>query len=168
MLRHMSWYPLEPADASLFTSAPHIYRFEKHYEASPETVWASLSSDESLAAWGPAVKSTTWTSPRPFGVGTTRELALAGGAIKVREHFFRWDEGNGFSFYVSEATAPLFQRFAEDYVVEPEGSGARFLWTVAIEAKPKFALPVRLLSPVNRFAFGRMAADGAKYFRNHS
>ncbi len=163
----MSWYPLEPTDASLFTAAPHIYRFEKHYDAAPEAVWASLSSDESLAAWGPSVKSTTWTTPRPFGVDTTRELALAGGAVKVREHFFRWDEGKGFSFYVAEATVPLFRHFAEDYVLEAEGTGTRFSWTIAIEAKPKFTLPVRLLSPVNRFAFGRMAADGAKYFRTH-
>jgi hypothetical protein len=167
MLRLMSWYPLEAADASVFSSAPHVYRFEKHYDASPERVWESLSSDECLAAWSPAVSRTTWTTPRPFGVDTTRELALAGGAVKVKERFFRWDEGKGYSFYVTEANIPMLQRLAEDYVIEPEGSGTRFLWTVAIEPRPKFALPVRLLSPVNKLAFGRMAADGAKYFRKH-
>lgn len=46
------WHPLEPADADFLTSAPHIFRYQKRFAASPEKVWESLVSDESLAAWG--------------------------------------------------------------------------------------------------------------------
>ncbi len=160
------WFAVESADVNLFTSAPHVFRYSKRFAAPPERVWESLVSDESLAAWSSTVSSLTWTSDRPFGVGTTREVVLAPGLARVHERFFRWDEGHGYSFEVYQANAPFFRRFAEDYVVEPESDGAatRFTWTVAIEPKPAFALPFKPLAPVLKLAFGKMAADGERYF----
>jgi hypothetical protein len=75
------WHALEPADADFLASAPHIFRYQKRCAASPEKVWESLVSDESLTAWGPMIKDVTWTSPRPFGVGTTREVTAPGGSV---------------------------------------------------------------------------------------
>jgi polyketide cyclase/dehydrase/lipid transport protein len=161
------WYQLESADEGFFTSAPHVFRYSKRFAAPPERVWESLASDESLAAWSPTVSSVNWRDPRPFGLGTTREVVLAPGMTRVRERFIRWDEGNGYSFIVYEANLPIFRRFAEDYVVEPEGSdgeATRFTWTVAIEPKSAFALPFKPIAPVLKLAFGRMASDGERYF----
>lgn len=156
------WFALESADAGLFDSAPHVFRYEKHYAATPGQVWESLQSDESSAAWGNTVASVTWTSPRPFGVGATREVRL--GPNKVREYFFRWDEGSGYSFHVTEANVPLFRRFAEDYRVEPDGAGTRFTWLVAIEPVGPLRLPFKVFAPVLKAGFGRAANDGQKYF----
>jgi hypothetical protein len=156
------WFALEPADEGFLTTAPLLLRFEKHYDAPVEQVWESLQSDESLAAWGNTVSSLTWTSPRPFGVGSTREVGT--GPMRVREHFFRWDEGRGYSFYVTEANAPLFRRFAEDYVVLPDGTGTRFLWTVAVEPRHALRLPFKVLAPAFKIGFGRLASDGQRYF----
>jgi hypothetical protein len=156
------WFPLESADAALIGSAPHVLRFEKHFAASVEQVWESLQSDESLSAWGPSVSTLTWTSPRPFGIGTTREVGL--GVAKVHERFFRWDEGKGYSFYVYECNAPLFRRFVEDYAIAPDGSGTRFTWTVAFEPKPALALPFKPLAPLVKMGFGRLASDAQRYF----
>jgi hypothetical protein len=161
------WYGLEPADDGLFTSAPHVFRYSKRFAAPVEKVWESLASDESLAAWGATVSAVNWLSPRPFGVGSTREVVLAPGLVRVHERFFRWDEGHRYSFTVFEASLPVFRRFAEDYVVEPEASddgATRFTWSVAIEPNGAFALPFRLIAPVLKLAFARMAADGARYF----
>jgi hypothetical protein len=162
------WYPLEPSDASNLVSAPHVYRYRSHFAAPPERVWESLASDASLAAWGPSVKAVNWLSARPFGVDTTREVVLVGGAPRVRERFFRWDEGRGYSFAVYEASIPGFRHFVEDYGVEADGDGTLFTWTVAIEPKRAFALPFKALSPVLKFAFGRVVADGKKYFAKQS
>jgi hypothetical protein len=161
------WYALEPADEGLFTSAPHVFRYSKSFAAAPATVWESLASDESLAAWSATVSAVNWLSPRPFGVGTSREVVLAPGLSRVHERYFRWDDGRGYSFTVYEANLPVFKRFAEDYVLEPEGPDAtstRFTWTVAIEPKSAFALPFKPLAPLLKLAFGRMAADGERYF----
>jgi Polyketide cyclase / dehydrase and lipid transport len=168
MLVNMTrWHAVEPADEGVFTSAPHIFHYSKRFAAPPERVWESLASDESLADWSATVNSVNWLSPRPFGVGTTREVVLAPGLTRVRERFFRWEEGHRYSFTVYEANLPVFRRFAEDYVVEPEGAdgeATRFTWTVAIEPKSAFALPFKPLAPVLKLAFGRMAADGERYF----
>ena len=159
------WYPVDSADEAFLTSAPHVFRFSKRFAAPPAKVWDSLASDESLAAWSSTVSSVTWTSGRPFGVGTTREVAL--GPNKVHERFFRWDEGRGYSFEVYEGNVPLFRRFAEDYNVAPDGSddsATRFTWTVAMEPKSALAIPFKAIAPVLKLAFGKLASDGEKYF----
>ncbi len=158
------WFALESADAAYFDTAPHVFRYTKHYDAPPERVWESLESDASISAWGPAVKTVTWTSPRPFGVGTTREVAPPGGLAKMRERFFRWDEGQGYSFYVYESSAPMFRRFVEDYVLAPDSDGTLFTWTLALEPKTALRLPFKALAPVLKAGFGRIPADGQKYF----
>jgi hypothetical protein len=134
------------------------------YAVPPDQVWESLASDASLAAWGPSVKEVRWLSPRPFGVDTTREVVLAGGLARVHERFFRWDEGRGYSFAVYEASVPVFRHFVEDFVLEAGGNGTLFTWTVAIEPKGAVSLPLKVLRPVFKAAFARMAADGERYF----
>ena len=66
------WYPLEPADDDFISSAPHVFRYRKRLGATPEEVWESIASDDSMAPWSPMITSITRTSPRPFGVGTKR------------------------------------------------------------------------------------------------
>jgi hypothetical protein len=158
------WYPLEPADADFFESAPHVFSYQKRFAAPPERVWEQLNSDESIAAWGPAVKEVAWTSPRPFGVGTTREVAPPG-LGRVRERYFRWDEERRrHSFAVYEATIPFFKRFAEDYIVEPDGADSLFTWTVAIEPRAALTLPFRVLAPVIKAGFGQIPSGGQRYW----
>jgi hypothetical protein len=157
------WHELQPADADFFDSAPHVFTYQKRFAAPPAKVWEQLTSDESIAAWGLAVKEVNWTSPRPFGVGTTREVVAPGGSA-MRERFFRWDEGSRHSFASYESVLPLFTRFAEDYIVEPDGNDTLFTWTLAIEPKSALALPVKLLAPAIKAAFGRVPSDGQRYW----
>ena len=163
MISMTRWHPLEPADDEFFASAPHVFRYQKRFAATPEQVWEQLISDVSLAAWGPSIKKVTWTSPRPFGVGTTREVVAPGGST-MRERYFRWDEGTSHAFYVYESNAPLFRRFAENYVVEPDGAATLFTWVVALEPKGALSLPVKLLAPALKAGLGRIPAGGQQYF----
>ncbi|WP_293002200.1 SRPBCC family protein [Mycobacterium sp.] len=156
------WYPLEAADAEFLESAPHIFRYQRRFVAPPEQVWESLASNASISAWGPAIKEVTWTSPRPFGVGTTREVAGLG--ARARERFFRWNEGHDYAFAVYESTVPLFNRFAEAYAVEPDDGGTLFRWTVSSEPKIAARLPFKALAPVLRIVFRRLLSDGQRFF----
>ena len=117
----------------------------------------------SIAAWGPATKEVNWTSPRPFGIGTTREVVAPYG-VTMRERFFRWDEGGRHSFACYESTLPLFRRFAEDSIVEPDGADTLFTWTPAVEPKGALALPFKVLAPAVKAAFGRIPSDGQRYW----
>ncbi|OBB11947.1 polyketide cyclase [Mycobacteriaceae bacterium 1482268.1] len=160
------FYSLEPADADFFESGPHVFTYQKRFAATPSQVWEQLTSDASISAWGPATKAVIWTSPRPFGVGTTRDVVAPGGAT-MRERFFRWEDGKRKSFAVYESTLPMFKRFAEDYIVEPDGNDTLFTWTLAIEPRSALALPFRVLAPVIKAAFGRIPSDGQRYWAKH-
>lgn len=163
-LADVRWYALEPADSSFFSTAPVRLDFSAHFAAPPLRVWESLTSDQSVAAWGRAVQSVRWTSPRPLGVGSTREVVLALNTATVREEFFRWDEGRGYSFCARESNRPGLRRFAEDYEVSAAGTGTLFTWQVALEPVPAATAATRLLAPALRVVLGQLVRDGVRYF----
>lgn len=163
MLADMAWHSLDPVDETFFATAPHVYRYPLELDVPPERVWASLTSDGSLADWGMGVKL-RWTSPRPFGVGTTREVVLPLGVMTVRERFFLWEEGTRYAFYVESANRTIVTKFAEDYLVEKTERGSRFTWTIAIEPAPRYRALVAAGGPINRISFGQTARSGKKYF----
>jgi hypothetical protein len=154
------WNSLEPVDESFFAAAPVRHTLNVEVARPADQVWADLVRDGTLD-WCRGLRA-DWTSSRPFGVGTTRTVKVLGGAVMiVRERYFLWEEGRRKSFYVYEATAPAFKRFAEDYVIEPTSeSSCRFTWTIANEpsaiGKP--------LAFVDRLISRRLFADTRKHF----
>lgn len=161
------WYPMQSCDETFFATAPHVYRFPVDLPVPPERVWESLCSERSVSAWGPGVQSLKWTSPRPFGVGTTREVVLPLHSIAVKEEYFRWDEGTRYAFHVRAANRPVLRRMAEDYLLEATATGCRFTWTFALEPTAWTALVLRLAGPVSRLAFAQMARSSTSYFAKH-
>jgi carbon monoxide dehydrogenase subunit G len=160
----MAWHPLESIDETFFDTAPMPFVYRLDVAVPVETVWDSLQSDESISAWGPGVRKVRWLSPRPFGVGTTREVAIAMGIATVHERFLVWDEGKRYAFEVYESNRSGFRRFGENYVLEERNGGSRLTWTVAIELQPKVQRLAAVIGPVNKFAFGQMARAGRSYF----
>ena len=150
---------LESVDEGFFTSAPSRYA-ETFVIARPvNEVWREFVSDKPLD-WC-RVLSIRWTSERPYGVGATRQAKVLGGATKVKEYFFIWEEGRRHAFYVTEANVPLFRRLAEDYVFRPEGpERCRLIWTVALEPTPLG----RAGDPMNSILFKRLFAETRRHF----
>jgi uncharacterized protein YndB with AHSA1/START domain len=160
----VTWYPLEPADETFFETAPFTHSYPVDLPVPPERVWAALTSDQSLAAWKLPVRSLTWTSPRPFGVGTTREVVLSGRTMAIRERFFRWEDGHRMSFAATACDRNLLRRFAEDYLVEERPGGSRFTWTIATEPTPKAAWLFRASDPLNALAYRAVPRAAKKFF----
>lgn len=150
---------LKPVDDSFFDLAPERYAETWSIPRPPEDVWAELVGERPLH-WCRGL-STSWTSPRPFGVGTSRQAKVLGGAIKVQEHFFLWEEGHRYAFYGTEANVPVFASLAEDYIVEPDGAGrCRYTWRIAIA-------PTAVGRPggrLNKLLFGSFFRDTGRYF----
>ncbi|HEX7060283.1 MAG TPA: SRPBCC family protein [Solirubrobacterales bacterium] len=154
------WFTAQPVEEDFFETAPFRLVGEFEIARPAGEVWAELT-DENPLAWCRILQRITWTSPRPFGVGTTRTVRALGGLNVLRERFFRWEEGRRKSFYVVEASTPLARRFAEDYLVEPTSEGScRFTWTIAME--PRAA--VRIANPGNRLLFGTLFRDTRKHY----
>jgi hypothetical protein len=154
------WFGCEPVDESFFATAPVRMRARFEVARAAAEVWGELTGERPLH-WCRILQQVEWTSPRPFGVGTTREVKALWGASLLREYYFRWEEGRRHSFYVVEMSAPLARRFAEDYLVEPTGEGScRFTWTIAFEPTP-VAIPG---VPVNKRLLRTLYTDTRDHY----
>ena len=154
------WFSLAPVDETFFEVAPLRLRGVFEIPRPAPSIWADLTSDRPLA-WCRILDSVTWTSPRPFGVGTTRTVRSLRGASALHERYFRWEEGRRHSFYAEKASAPLFRRLAEDYLVEPTSEAScRFTWTIAVEPH-RFAV---IANPVNRLLLKTLLTDTRAYY----
>jgi hypothetical protein len=141
-----------------FESAPWRFVNQAELDAPPERAFAAFEDAESWPRWFAGIRRVDWTSPKPFGVGTTRTVTLS--SATVFEHFFRWEPGRRFSFHLTahRAPLPLFRALAEDYLLEPlDGGRTRFTYSVALEP----ALPVKLGGAVARGSFASMFAGAA-------
>ncbi|ONI90117.1 MxaD family protein [Actinosynnema sp. ALI-1.44] len=159
----MVWFRSTPiADESVFTTASHVYSYTMHLKADPDEVWAGLTADRPLAWCRPI--SVHYTSPRPFGVGTTREVRSMG--VALRERFFIWDEQQRrHAFTVEQANVPGLGTLAEDYQVDPAEGGARFLWRFALNGAPRLSAGMKVLAPVQRkVVFNRLIRDTEQHF----
>jgi hypothetical protein len=156
------WFTPRPVqDARFFDEAPVRLVGQFAIARPAEAVWADLTGEDPLA-WCRIIDRITWTSPRPFGVGTTREVVALKGLNVFQERFFRWEEGRRKSFTVVKASAPLVRAFAEDYLVEPAADGASctFTWTVAYEP----SLAGRPGDPVNRRLLSSLFKDTREHY----
>lgn len=154
------WFENQPVDEAFFDEAPFRLVGDFDIQQSAADVWAELTEDNPLS-WCRILEEITWTSPRPFGVGTTRTARALHGLNVIDERFFRWEEGRRKSFCVLKATMPLFRRFAEDYLVEPTSDTAcRFTWTIAADPHPA----ARLANPLNERLLASIFTDTRKHY----
>ena len=150
---------LQPIDDSYFDRAPQRFAHTWSIARPAEQVWAELVGPQPLH-WCRGL-NLRWTSAEPYGVGTTRQAKVLGGALTGEEYFFAWEEGRRYSFYFTRANLPVFTSVAEDYVVEPDGAGAcRYTWRVGLTPSALGA-PGR---PLNKLLFSRFFADTGRYF----
>jgi hypothetical protein len=151
-------FELQPCDEQFFVTAPTRHVATMDVPLPAEQVWRDLTADDTLR-WCRAISGVDWTSPRPFGVGTTRTVRLLG-VLAVDEKYFHWDEGRRKSFHLVRANLPLFRRVAEDYIVEEKGpSACRFTWTIAAEPLPA----TRPGAPLNALIFRSLFRDTRRH-----
>lgn len=96
----------------------------------PAALWRALLDAEAWAVWLPITR-VTWTSPEPFGVGTTRTVDI--GKHAVHEYFFAWEDGARMAFRFDRSTLPV-SAGVEDYRIIPTATGCEFHWTGRVSA----------------------------------
>jgi hypothetical protein len=149
-----------PVDGSFFEVAPVRLADTFEVPRSASDVWGELTGERPLS-WCRALRSVAWTSPRPFGVGTTRTVRTIANASVLNELFFRWEDGRRKSFYALASNVPAFRRLAEDYLVEPAGTDScRFTWTIAFEPHPL----ARVANPLNRLMLSTLFRDTRMHY----
>ncbi|MBP2324433.1 uncharacterized protein YndB with AHSA1/START domain [Kibdelosporangium banguiense] len=144
------WYPLTRSDDEFFRTARFRFDHEVVIPAPAERVWQVLTADDALVSWARGITGAQWTSPRPFGAGTTRTVTVGHGAAALREYFYRWEPSHRMTFTATAASRPGFHRFAEDLVLTREPPGTRLYWIFAFDARPWLVPLLELARPVLR------------------
>lgn len=135
----MTIHECRPTDANFLVDAPERHVLGIELACTPEQLFTILEDPDSWPRWAPGILGVEWTSPRPYGVGTTRTVSLRGGP-KIDERFDVWEPGRVMAFHVDRATEPVFHAFAERYAIEPlAGDRCRLTWTVAYTPQGGFA-----------------------------
>ena len=158
------WFTLKPCGADFLSSAPQRQVGVFEISQPVARVWDALTADDTLS-WCRALSEVSWTSPRPFGEGTTRTVRTPLGLLLLNEAYFRWEEGRRKSFYVTQASSPCSGDSPRTTCSRRHhASSCRFTWTVASEAPPA----ARPGAPLNAVITRSLFADTRRHFNADS
>jgi hypothetical protein len=161
-------FPCVVVGAEFLATAPCRFVTDVDLDVTPDALFAVLEDERSWPAWvRPGITRVTWTSPRPFGVGTTRTVEMVGG-MEVYETFFEWRRGEVMAFALTGATQSVWRSFAERYEVTPLAAGkCRLRWTLAYDPVGGFARVQPLIKPLMGGALKLYLRSLARYCRKH-
>lgn len=152
----MKRHACDRVEDAFVDEAPVRYVNTVRIEAAPGRIWAALEDAAAWPRWATVIRSVEWTSPAPFGLGTTRTVTMAGGLVGYEE-FIAWEPERRMGFRFNESTTSGVRAFAERYTLEPLSPDAtQVTWTMAMAPKGVSRLIVPLTHwPMERM-FGRM------------
>lgn len=147
-----------PVDAAFIDSARFRFSNSVEIPATPAQLFEIFEDAESWPRWARVITKVVWTSPPPYGPGTTRTVHMLGGLVGD-EVFLAWDPGRHMSFRFTACSTPWVTAFAESYDVEPTAGGCRLTWTLALSGRPPTNLSLSVLRPVLNLGFRRFLRD---------
>jgi hypothetical protein len=144
-------------DLEALRAAPHVINNTIELDCTPAELFAIFDDEHTWKEWVPGIATVDWTTPRPFGVGTTRTVTFQGGGMKVYEEFIAWDLGKHMAFTFTGATQRVWWAFGEEYRVSDLGGGrCKLAWTVAYEPRFVFKALHFLFGPLMSWGLGRV------------
>lgn len=149
-------------DLSFLETAPYVFRSSVELAITPEQLFEVLSDAESWPQWAPVITKVTWTSPEPYGVGTTRTVHMRGGLVGDEE-FLVWEPFTRMAFRFNECSTRAVTAFAEDYRVQAQPGGCRLTWTMAQQPAGPAGLGMFLARPLLQRGQRRFLANLRRY-----
>ena len=146
-------HPCEHVDLSFIASAPFRFSNSVELAITPEQVFEVLADAEAWPQWAKIITNVTWTSPKPYGVGTTRTVNLRAGLVGDEE-FLAWEPYSYLAFRFNACSTRAIAAFAEEYRVVATPGGSRLTWTVAQKPHALARLGLVLGAPVMKPTFG--------------
>ena len=121
--------------------------------AGAAATFRALEDPESWPQFIGPITEVIWTSPKPFGVGTTRDIK--GRGTSISEEFWGWEDGRSMGFCFTAADVPAFAAFAEEWAVDQLGDDtSRLTWRYGFETPGR----LKVIQPVLAFGFKRQGA----------
>ena len=122
-------FPCEPVGLELIDTARFRSTNSVDLSITPGQLWQVLEEEESWPRWS-YVTRMTWTSPRPFRVGTMRAIETSVGGHVVDE-VIAWHPQAHLAFRVNATSADTEGASVEEFRIEPTPHGCRLTWTLA-------------------------------------
>lgn len=128
----MTMHPCETVGTTFFETGKRVYSASVEIAATPEQIFACFEDAASWPKWAPPITDVIWTSPKPYGLGTTRTVKMIG--ITGDEEFIAWDYPKRMAFCFTHCSQKMVRSFAEDYQVVPLDNGkTQVTWTMGLE-----------------------------------
>lgn len=159
-------------DMGYFNTAKNSYKAVVEIDATPEQVFECFEDAEAWSTWAPPITGVEWTSPKPFGLGTTRTVSMIAGLVGD-EVFIAWDYPKRMAFCFTHSSQSLVESFGEDYQVTvlPNGK-TEVIWTMAMTAKGFGNVSMALFGPfmrmANQWMFNRFKKHVEQYAQQSS
>ena len=146
----------------------NVFVAQEIVTASPEQIFDVFEDAHAWTVWAMPIQKVEWTSPKPFGVGTTRSVHMMGGMIG-HEEFVEWQRGKRMAFTFVGCSKYATDKFIEDYRVSDLGDGrCKVEWYMAIEARGLSQYLMFLTRPLMRFSNRRMLKKFKQYTEDYA
>ncbi len=146
----------------------NVFKAEEIIRATPEQIFAVFEDARAWTEWALPIQQVEWTSPRPFGVGTTRTVSMMGG-LEGYEEFIAWEPGSRMAFTFVGSNKPATEKFLEDYRVTDLGDGTcRVEWYMALEPLGFSRNMMWITRPIMRMANRRMFRKFKVYVEDYA
>ena len=134
----------------------NVFKAEEIVRATPEQIFEVFEDAHSWTQWAMPIQNVEWTSPKPFGIGTTRTVSMMGG-MDGFEEFVAWERGKRMAFTFIGCSKDATEKFLEDYRVTDLGDGScRVEWYMAMETRGFSRNLMWLTRPIMGWANRRM------------
>lgn len=146
----------------------NVFKAEEIILATPERIFEVFEDAHAWTEWAMPIQKVEWTSPRPFGVGTTRTVSMMGG-MDGYEEFIAWEPGKRMAFTFVGSNKSATEKFLEDYRVTDLGDGScRVEWYMAMETRGFSRHMMWLTRPLMRAANRRMFRKFKGYVESYA
>ena len=157
------YFECTPVGIEFLEQTRNVFVAEEVIAATPEQVFEVFEDAHAWTEWAMPIQKVEWTSPKPYGVGTTRSVHMMGDMVG-HEVFVEWDRGKRMAFTFVGCSKDATEKFLEDYRVEDLGDGTcRVQWYMAMEPRGFSRHMMFLTRPIMRIANRRMFSKFKAY-----
>ena len=147
-------HPCQKVDIDWLERAQARFSNEVDVALSPDELFGVLARADTWPRWAKVITHVEYTSPEPFGVGTTRVVTMRGGMVGDEE-FLAWETGRQMAFRFNTSATKGLRAFLENYRLEPIAGGTRLTWELGMETAGPSKLFAPISTPVTNAMFRR-------------
>jgi len=157
------YFECTPVGVEFLEQTKNVFVAKEIVRATPAQIFEVFEDAHAWTVWAMPIQKVEWTSPKPFGVGTTRNVHMMGDMIGYEE-FVEWEHGKRMAFTFLGCSKDATEKFLEDYRVTDLGDGTCSVeWHMAMDVKGFSRHMMPLTRPIMRMANRRMFKKFREY-----